>query len=186
VKGHVRKRGKTWAIVYDEGRDGDGKRIQRWRGGFEKQREAQDALTKTLNSIAEKTYVSPERLTFRQLVEARWTPAVNGKLAATTLETYEGALRRHVFPAIGGVEIQKLDATHLDRLYRKLVEERKLSPATVRFVAAVVSSCLSLDQEEAARRGERRRARRRPGRTAASHARLDSRADADVPRAHGR
>lgn len=142
MKGHVRKRGKSWCLVYDEGRDGSGKRIQRWRGGYRTKGEAQEALTKTLNSIAEKTYVSPERLTFQQLVEGRWMPAVEGKLRATTIETYRGVLDRHVLPMIGGVQVTQLDPTQLDRLYRQLIEEKKLSPSTVRFVAAVVSSCL--------------------------------------------
>jgi Arm DNA-binding domain len=34
MRGRVRKRGSRWAVVYDEGRDEDGKRRQRWHGGF--------------------------------------------------------------------------------------------------------------------------------------------------------
>jgi hypothetical protein len=34
MRGHVYKRGNGWTVVYDEGRDETGKRIQRSKGGF--------------------------------------------------------------------------------------------------------------------------------------------------------
>jgi Arm DNA-binding domain len=34
MRGHVRKRGNTWTAIYDEAEDENGKRKQRWRGGF--------------------------------------------------------------------------------------------------------------------------------------------------------
>jgi hypothetical protein len=51
MRGRVRKRGSRWAVVYDEGRDEDGKRRQRWHGGFATRKEAQAFLTSTLGAI---------------------------------------------------------------------------------------------------------------------------------------
>ena len=34
MRGHVHKRGTTWTVVYDEGRDENGRRQQRSKGGF--------------------------------------------------------------------------------------------------------------------------------------------------------
>jgi integrase len=52
VRGHVRKRGSSWTVVYDEGRSDDGKRIQRSKGGFATRREASAFLTDELNVSA--------------------------------------------------------------------------------------------------------------------------------------
>ena len=49
TRGHVRKRGKTWSAIYDEGQDENGKRVQRWKGGFETRRDAQRFLTDALS-----------------------------------------------------------------------------------------------------------------------------------------
>ena len=49
-------------------------------------------------------------------------------------------LRVHVKPAIGGVQLQKLDAAHLNRLYAQLGE--KLSVRTVRYIATILHRAL--------------------------------------------
>jgi Arm DNA-binding domain len=41
MRGHVRKRGTTWTVVYDEGHDENGRRRQRWKSGFATRREAE-------------------------------------------------------------------------------------------------------------------------------------------------
>ena len=55
MRGHVRKRGNTWSVVYDEGRDENGRRIQRWRGGYRTKGEAEQALTKVLDALDTQT-----------------------------------------------------------------------------------------------------------------------------------
>ena len=40
MRGHTRKRGKTWCIVFDEGRNEDGRRVQRWQSGFATKKDA--------------------------------------------------------------------------------------------------------------------------------------------------
>jgi len=60
VKGHVRRRGKKWAIVYDDGLNEQGKRVQRWRGGYDTQKEAQSALNKILESIDSGTFLGAD------------------------------------------------------------------------------------------------------------------------------
>src|SRR5205823_14978838 len=44
MRGHVRKRGKTWAVVSDENPGEGEKRRQRWKGGFRPKAEAEEAL----------------------------------------------------------------------------------------------------------------------------------------------
>src|SRR5262249_46982358 len=74
MRGHVRRRGRTWSIVYDEGRDEHGVRMQRWKGGFRTETEAESALTKVLASLDDGSYVQPSKLTVRDYLELEWLP----------------------------------------------------------------------------------------------------------------
>jgi integrase len=69
MRGHVRKRGSTWTVVYDEGHDEHGKRCQRTKGGFATRRDAQAFLTATLQRLGEGSYAAPSVST-RKLVHA--------------------------------------------------------------------------------------------------------------------
>ena len=45
MKGHTRRRGKTWAFVVDIGTDpATGERRQKWVSGFERERDAAKAM----------------------------------------------------------------------------------------------------------------------------------------------
>ncbi|MGZ4394537.1 MAG: site-specific integrase [Gaiellaceae bacterium] len=141
MRGSVIRRGRTWSVVYDEGRAENGRRVQRWRGGYRTKGEAEDALTKLRGALQTGDYVSPEHLTFKTFCEERWLPHAETVKRASTLETYRRNLERHIYPAIGGVPLQRLDASRLDRLYGELLA-KGLAPGTVRFIAAVISSAL--------------------------------------------
>jgi integrase len=146
MRGHVRKRGKTWAIVYDEGRDENGRRIQKWRGGFETKRDAQRELNKVLDALNSGTYVEPTKLmTGAYLLE--WVASISD-VRPSTRASYEANIKRHVNPALGHIPLQRLTALHLDGLYQRLLEwgpekrQRALSPRTVQYVHTVVHRAL--------------------------------------------
>jgi hypothetical protein len=181
---HVRRRGKTWCIVYDQGMGEDGRRVQRWKGGFVSKREAEAALAKVIDSIATGTYLEAVKLTYRQFVDETWLPVVRETRRPTTVEQYERTLKRHVLPRIGSTPLQKVTAPQLDRLYRALGET--LAPSSVRVVAAIVSASLRYAHRKAARPAQRRHTRRRAERPAPADARMDAPAGRSVPRAHPR
>jgi integrase len=148
MKGHVRRRGKGWCVVYDEGRDESGRRQQRWKSGFATKAEADKALRQILNAVDDKLYARPDRVTVAQFARERYLPWLRGRRRETTVENYATMLERHVIPIIGGVPVQRLDGAQLDRLYQRLIDgdpakERKpLAPATVRVTASVVGAML--------------------------------------------
>lgn len=127
--------------MYDEGPDEVGKRRQRWRGGYGTRKEAQAALNDALARLERGDYIAPERLTFGEFVRERWLPVIAGERRKTTLASYERHLRKHVLPEIGGIPLQRLDASRLNRLYIDLTA-RGLSKSTVRVIAAVISAAL--------------------------------------------
>jgi hypothetical protein len=63
MRGSVKRRGKRWAVVYDEGLDENNNRQQRWKGGFSAKKEASEWLTDTLGQLNAGTYVAPSKLT---------------------------------------------------------------------------------------------------------------------------
>ena len=44
INGSIRKRGNTWSYRIDLGKDSTGKRIQKEKGGFKSEKEANDAM----------------------------------------------------------------------------------------------------------------------------------------------
>jgi integrase len=138
MRGHVRKRGKTWAIVYDEG-DDEGKRRQRWRGGFATKAEAEDALNSVLDKLTKGDYVTPSKLTVAEYL-TDWANGLSLKSAPLTVATYKRAAG-HVTPTLGSKQLQKLNATHLDALYAKLSEDGMAS-SSIRLVHNVIHKAL--------------------------------------------
>jgi hypothetical protein len=63
MRGHTRKRGKTWTAIYDEGVNEQGDRRQIWRGGFKTKADAEQFLTGVLGELDKGTYVQPSKLT---------------------------------------------------------------------------------------------------------------------------
>ncbi len=80
MRGHIRKRGSTWTVVYDESPIEAGRRVQRSRGGFTTRREAQAFLTDTLSRIGDGSYAAPSKLTLGEFLAEEWLPAVQGTL----------------------------------------------------------------------------------------------------------
>jgi hypothetical protein len=90
MRGHVRRRGSSWSVVVDVGRDEDGKRIQKWHSGFARRREAEAALSEILERLRQGSYIEPAKLTVRGFLVDEWLPAVRASLRPLT---YESSLR---------------------------------------------------------------------------------------------
>jgi len=138
MRGHVRKRGNSWSVVYDEGIDEDGKRKQRWKGGFATRKAADAFLTDVLSRLGDGSYVQPSKLTLRAFVEEEWLPAIAGTVRPLTLTQYRSVMKGRILPQLGHHRLQALAGGHLNGLYRDL-EEEGLSPASRRLTHAVLS-----------------------------------------------
>ncbi len=159
MRGHVRKRGKGWAVVVDTGRDVDGKRHQKWHSGFRTKKEAEEALTDILSRIHAGTYVAPSHLTVATFVNQEWLPSLEAAVAGGNLRPSTAAQRRilvsrHVVPRIGHLHLRSLTAPALNDLYAELLKTGKnapvgedagptLSTTTVRAVHSVVHKMLA-------------------------------------------
>lgn len=149
MRGHVRRRGGTWAVVVDVGRDPQTRRRrQKWHSGCRTKREAENALGKILADIASGTYVEPTQQTLTEYAD-EWLEAQRPRLRASTWESYRDVLKAHVLPALGHVPLRALTASQIDALYARLLEHGRrdgsggLRPRTVRYIHTVLRRALS-------------------------------------------
>jgi integrase len=154
MRGHVRKRGSTWAVVVDVGRDPDtGKRRQRWHGGYKRRRDAEKALSELLSRLDGGVYVTPSKVTMADYLDGRWLPAMRTQVRPSTWASYAGHVRTYLVPRLGHVPVQRVTADQLSALYADLLagggrDGGALSPRTVRYVAQTVRRALR-DAEDA-------------------------------------
>lgn len=149
MRGHVRKRGNTWTVVVDVGRDETGKRQQRWHGGFATRKEAERARVEILSQQANGDYIEPSKETLGHYLTATWLPAKRSSVRPTTFKAYGIHVRCHVLPRLGAVPLQKVTGAMLNKLYAELLAAGRadgsagLKAGTVRKVHAVLSKALS-------------------------------------------
>jgi integrase len=150
MRGTVIKRGNTWSVVVEVGRDPtSGERVRKWHSGFKSKKEAERARTKLLSRLDEGTYVMPSRLGFGTFLENEWLPAKRSTVKATTLASYDMHVRKHIVPRLGEIRLLGLTAGHLNAFYGELLAEGRrdgkggLSPTTVRRVHATIHKALA-------------------------------------------
>jgi integrase len=142
ARGSVRQRGNTWTVVFDEPR-ADGRRRQRSKGGFRTRKDAERYLRQQLVSLDARTYVAPRRLTVASYLAEHWLPAMHARgLRPSTLTGYENHVRSAIIPALGGLPLQAIMPTHLNKLYGDLRAAGR-APKTIRNVHGVLSKALA-------------------------------------------
>lgn len=158
MQGHIRKRthrtkdGRTtvnWYVVVDLPRGPDGKRRQKWHGGFRTRKEAEAARIEILHAMNTGTYVEPTTTTLAEWVHRTWLPLIAGRVKPSTLDSYRRNLELHVLPVLGHRQIRQLTPTMLSQLYGDLlasgnkVTGEGLNAKTVRYIHTIVHKVLA-------------------------------------------
>jgi integrase len=141
VRGHVRRRGKSWSFVLDVERDPQTKwRRQKWVSGFETKKAAEAGLRCALGRMDANKDPVPEKVTLTAYVETQWLPHLDavGKPRERTRAGYAAHLRRYVLPLMGGIELSKIRVQHCQKVLDEVVDR---APGSVRHVKAAMSSC---------------------------------------------
>jgi integrase len=155
MQGHIHKRvhtGKSgkqttrWYVVVDVGLSGDGRRRQKWHGGFRTRREAEIARAKLVDDLHTGSYVMPDRLTFTEWIRESWLPMTEGRVKPTTFHSYRRNMEIHVLPVIGARPLQQITPLMLNAMYAKLQAEGSghgaLSAKTVRYIHTTIHKAL--------------------------------------------
>ena len=127
MRGHIRPRGKgKWILGFDVGRNpSTGKRQQRWHTVIGTRKDAERELRTLLQTVETGAYIQPSNLTFGSFL-IRWLADVKSRTAPRTHEGYDWLCTRHIIPALGSVDLSKLQPSHLQAHYAKALKQGRL------------------------------------------------------------
>ncbi len=168
MKGHVRKRGATWAFVVELERAQDGKRRQKWRSGFPTKKAAQVALTEALGELNQGGDPFPAEITVADYSK-RWLDDHQSELRMTTWARYEALLRDNILPVIGARAMHRVGPADVKAVLAEMRRplhgrtcDRPLSPRTITQARAVLGSVFQSALVDAVVRTNPVRAVKRP------------------------
>jgi integrase len=126
----------TWCATISVGYDDQGKRKRRTLFGKTKQA-VQDKLKKLASEVTHLQGVDPQRIKLGEYLDRWLRDAAKARVRPTTYVNYEGVIRNHIKPHLGGLQIAKLTALHIHGLYSAMTQAGK-SAETVRLTHAVL------------------------------------------------
>lgn len=129
--GRISKRGKSWQVTIEVGRDAYGRRIRKYFTAKTRE-EAERILTENKHKIMVGDFVEPTRMTFAEFLKHWMEHYVETNCEATTKSGYEKIIKKHVIPYLGAISLQKLSPLHIQQYYKHLMDTKRLSPNTVR------------------------------------------------------
>src|SRR5438105_3502261 len=114
MRGTVIKRGATWSVVIDLGRDVAGTRSRKWHSGFPTKRDAERARVDLLSRVDRGTYLTPSKMSIGSFLVDEWLPAKRATIKATTFASYEMHVLKHIAPRIGNLRLVDVAPAHLN------------------------------------------------------------------------
>jgi integrase len=124
LKGSIIKKGSTYMIRFDVGRDmNSGKRIQKAKGGFKTKKEAQEYLVNSINEVNQGTFLQPSNEEFSFFIERWFNTHYKRTVAETTSDISWCLIKRHLIPYFNKQTISSITAYHLDCFYSEKMAE---------------------------------------------------------------
>lgn len=141
-RGSILKRGKSWSVVVECGRDPTtDKRKRQWISGFPTKREADRKLTEVLNQLDQGLSVDYTKLRVDEYLKTWLQDVVAIRNRPRTVESYTVIVRNHINPVLGSIRLSKLAAADVQRLESGLLTSG-LTPNTVRHVHVCLAKAL--------------------------------------------
>jgi len=126
MKGHVSRRGKTWAFWFDIDPDPlTGRRRQQTRSGFKSEKEA---WKECRTAIADYERGRPVAASRRKVAAAldEWLTRIEHSIKPSMTQNWRNYAAYYVIPFIGQRDVQEIDGTVCDALYAKLLSEGRV------------------------------------------------------------
>ena len=140
MRGSVRKRGQKWSYIVDNGRDVDGRRKQKWVSGFNTKREAENALTAALSTLAHGGDPFPDKMTVSEYLK-RWGKHHEDQVRPSTWKRYAQLIKFHIEPTIGNVRLDQVRPAHVASILDEM-RANGLAPRTITQTRAVLGTAL--------------------------------------------
>lgn len=137
MRGHIRKRGQNYVIVYFL----DGK--HHWKTIGPRLREAERALAEINAEIARGTYREPRRIKFAAFAEEWIRDYARPHVKPSTFTGYECVLRTHLVPSFGSYQLADITPALVQKFQAKKVGEKRLSPNTVAKMMVLLKEMLN-------------------------------------------
>lgn len=143
--GHIRQRSAgSWEIRYQHRDPRTGKRRTATTTVKGKRKDAERELRQRLNAVEDGDHVAPDKVTLSAWAEHWISIGCPGqrrrKVGQLSQERYAQLLRLYVLPAIGGLKLQRLRSTDIERLYAGL--EKRLAQRTLHLLHCTLGACL--------------------------------------------
>jgi len=123
MKGHVSRRGKTWAYWFDIDPDPlTGKRRQQTKSGFKSEKEAWKQCRAALADYEKGGVVSSSRRKVGDALE-EWLSRIEHSIKPSMVQNWRNYAAYYVIPYIGQRDVQEIDGGVCDALYAKLLAE---------------------------------------------------------------
>jgi integrase len=149
ARGSIKHRGKgIWTIVIDLPRGEDGKRKQKRITVHGRKGQAEKELTRVLNELEQGVPLDASKMPLADYLEIWLRDVVSLRNRLRTIEGYRTIVRKYLVPHVGRIQIAKLTAAHVEKMYAKILEAG-LSPNTAHHVHV----CLSKALNDALRKG---------------------------------
>lgn len=116
-----------WEARYTEGRDpGTGKQVQRSIYG-RTQKEVREKLQAAEVALTTGVYTAPDKITVSEWANV-WLREYNAKIKDTTRDAYKKTVETHICPAMGNIELNRLNTETIQRLYNELLQGGRMVP----------------------------------------------------------
>lgn len=123
MKGMIVQRSKgSWTLVFDVGRDGQGKRKQKWKAVRGTKADAERELRRVLRTLDTGAYVEPSKLSVAEYLERWLKDYAKPNTAATTFDRYSEIVKLHLVPALGATLLAKLQPLQIQGYYAQALE----------------------------------------------------------------
>lgn len=133
---------KKWYFILKQGKKEDGKPRQFKKRGFKTKQEAHKAMLELEQSLTLGTYIQPNKILYKEYLLERFLEDKMTKVKKQTLNTYRWIVEKHIIPAIGDVELTKLNPMIIQGLYNKLTKEKALSDENIQKVHTLINDSL--------------------------------------------
>jgi integrase len=122
---------KLYYVCMNYGKDPDGTRIKKYET-FPTLSQARKALYRFEADKDSNQVVMPRSTTLAQWLEYWMKEVVTPSHAQTTVYAYQKIIDNHLVPALGDIPVQKLRPVNIQQYYSMLLNEKRLSPNTIR------------------------------------------------------
>lgn len=149
-RGSITRRGKgSWRIKYEKGRDPEsGNRLIGYKTVRGKKSDAQQELTRILQSLDSGSYVDPTAKTVSEYLRDWLDNYARHAVSGNTFERYEGIVTKHLIPALGHIRLVDLKPLAIQAYYTEALQSGRrdgaggLLPITVRHHHRVLFEAL--------------------------------------------